>query len=221
MTPCGAETPRTRYSGFKRGGSGQHRDPGPAPSVDRQPDLVARAAHDGREHSPRGVVTGEAGFHQAGAIVAHKGGGLVFVTHGVGFLQDQQGRGDAQRVRQEASLARAPSLPRDLRTPPALVHPARGSIRATWQSFAAKALRWEETSEFLHLGTQGTLFFPFPSGTRPLCTSVASPRGLRPANPKGWETVRVGGHAVGGAGAFHPGRNSLFQTPRHSRLKNS
>lgn len=43
--------------------------------------LVAGAAHDGGEHGPGGVVSGEARLHQAGAVVADEGGGLVVVTH--------------------------------------------------------------------------------------------------------------------------------------------
>lgn len=77
---------------------GPRGDPGPAPSAEAQPDLVARAAHDGGEHGPGRVVAGEASFHQAGAVVAHEGGGLVFVAHGVWFLRGQKGRGDAGRV---------------------------------------------------------------------------------------------------------------------------
>ena len=44
--------------------------------------LVAGAANDGGEHGPGGIVSCESSFHQAGAVVAHEGGGLIVVTHG-------------------------------------------------------------------------------------------------------------------------------------------
>lgn len=43
--------------------------------------LVTRAADDGGEHGPGGIVSGEASLHQSGAVVAHKGGSLFVVTH--------------------------------------------------------------------------------------------------------------------------------------------
>lgn len=43
--------------------------------------LVAWATNDGREHSPGGIISRKAGFHQPGAIVAHQSGGLLVVTH--------------------------------------------------------------------------------------------------------------------------------------------
>lgn len=53
---------------------------------DRALYLMARAAHDGGEHSPGSVIPGKASLHQAGAVVAYKRGGLILITHGVGFL---------------------------------------------------------------------------------------------------------------------------------------
>lgn len=44
--------------------------------------LVTGAADNGWEHGPGGIVSGEASLHQAGAVVAHKGGSLIVVTHG-------------------------------------------------------------------------------------------------------------------------------------------
>lgn len=38
---------------------------------------------DRGEHGARRVIAGEARLHQAGAVVAHQGGGLVVVTHDV------------------------------------------------------------------------------------------------------------------------------------------
>lgn len=73
---------------------------------------MTRAAHDGGEHGPRGVIAGEASFHQPGAIVAHKGGGLVFVAHGVWFLEGQEGGGDARCV-----SAGGPAFPSSLLLP--------------------------------------------------------------------------------------------------------
>lgn len=43
--------------------------------------LVTGAANDRGEHSPGGIVSGEASLHKAGAVVAHKGGSLLVVTH--------------------------------------------------------------------------------------------------------------------------------------------
>lgn len=57
------------------------------------PYLVAGAAHDGGEHGPGGVIPGEAGLHQAGAVVAHERGGLVLVAHGVVCLRGHRGAG--------------------------------------------------------------------------------------------------------------------------------
>lgn len=48
--------------------------------------LVTRAADDGWEHGPGGIVSGEASLHQAGTVVAHKGGSFLVVTH-VGFCE--------------------------------------------------------------------------------------------------------------------------------------
>lgn len=45
--------------------------------------LVSGAANDGRKDGAGSVVAGEARLHQAGAIVAHQGGGLLVVAHGV------------------------------------------------------------------------------------------------------------------------------------------
>lgn len=45
--------------------------------------LVPGAANNGREHGAGRVVAGEARLHQAGAVVAHQGGGLFVVAHGV------------------------------------------------------------------------------------------------------------------------------------------
>lgn len=53
--------------------------------------LVAGAAHDGGEHGPGGVVSGEASLHQAGAVVTHEGGGLIVVTHVCGFWRKVRG----------------------------------------------------------------------------------------------------------------------------------
>lgn len=50
--------------------------------------LVTGAADDGGEHGPGGIVSGEASLHQAGTVVAHKGGSLIVVTHG-GFYERQ------------------------------------------------------------------------------------------------------------------------------------
>ena len=46
--------------------------------------LVTGAANNGGEDGPGGIVSGEASLHKAGAVVAHKGGSLIVVTH-VGF----------------------------------------------------------------------------------------------------------------------------------------
>lgn len=43
--------------------------------------LVTGAADDGGEDGPGGIVSGEASLHQTGAVVAHKGGSLIVVTH--------------------------------------------------------------------------------------------------------------------------------------------
>lgn len=48
--------------------------------------LMTGAADDGGEDGPGGIVSGEASLHQTGAVVAHKGGSLVVVTHG-GFCK--------------------------------------------------------------------------------------------------------------------------------------
>lgn len=45
--------------------------------------LVSGAANDGRKDGAGSVVASEARLHQAGAVVAHQGGGLVVVAHGV------------------------------------------------------------------------------------------------------------------------------------------
>lgn len=51
--------------------------------------LVTGAADDGGEHGPGGIVSGKASLHQPGAVVAHKGGSLIVVTHG-GFYKRQE-----------------------------------------------------------------------------------------------------------------------------------
>ena len=101
-------------------------------------------------------------FNQARAIVAHEGGGLVFVTHGVWFLQGQECHGDAQCFRHEAPLAGAPSLPGDQWTPPA-PSPQPGAIlpgkqsKPRGRSFAAGSSTARRPQRaFLHLGTQDT-----------------------------------------------------------------
>lgn len=43
--------------------------------------LVPRAADDGRENGPGGVVSGEARLDQPRAVVAHQRGGLLVVAH--------------------------------------------------------------------------------------------------------------------------------------------
>lgn len=48
------------------------------------------AADDGGEDGPGGIVSGEASLHQTGAVVAHKGGSLIVVTHG-GFCVKAEG----------------------------------------------------------------------------------------------------------------------------------
>lgn len=48
------------------------------------------AANNGGEHSPRGIIPGKASLYQAGAVVAHKCGGLILITHGVGFLRMEE-----------------------------------------------------------------------------------------------------------------------------------
>lgn len=48
------------------------------------------AANNGGEYSPRGIIPGKASLHQAGAVVAHKCGGLILITHGVGFLRMEE-----------------------------------------------------------------------------------------------------------------------------------
>lgn len=53
--------------------------------------LVTRAADDGGEHGPGGIVSGEASLHKAGAVVAHKSGSFIVVTH-VGFCSAREGR---------------------------------------------------------------------------------------------------------------------------------
>lgn len=58
--------------------------------------LVTGAADDGGEHSARCVIAGEASFHQAGAVVAHQGGGLVVVAHDVSCAT-QDGDGGVKR----------------------------------------------------------------------------------------------------------------------------
>lgn len=50
---------------------------GPAPHV----YLVPRAAHDGWENSPGGIISGKARLDQPRAVVAHQRGGLLVVTH--------------------------------------------------------------------------------------------------------------------------------------------
>lgn len=52
---------------------------------------MAGTADDGWEHGPGGIVSGEASLHQAGAVVAHKGGSLIVVTH-VGFCKRRRRR---------------------------------------------------------------------------------------------------------------------------------
>lgn len=47
--------------------------------------LVTGATNNRGEHSPGSIISSEASLHQAGAIVAHKGGGLIVVTHVCGF----------------------------------------------------------------------------------------------------------------------------------------
>merc|ERR1739838_867622 len=47
--------------------------------------LMTGTSNDGREDGPGGIVSGEASLHKAGAVVAHKGGSFIVVTH-VGFL---------------------------------------------------------------------------------------------------------------------------------------
>lgn len=54
---------------------------GSKPRVQISTHLVARAAHDGREDSPWGIISCKAGLAQARAIVTHKCSGLLF-THG-------------------------------------------------------------------------------------------------------------------------------------------
>lgn len=54
---------------------------GSKPWVQMSTYLVARAAHNGGEDSPGGIVSGEASLAQAGAIVTHERSGLLF-THG-------------------------------------------------------------------------------------------------------------------------------------------
>ena len=48
--------------------------------------LVTGASNDGWEDSTGSVITGEPSLDQAGAVVAHEGGGLVVVTHVWSFL---------------------------------------------------------------------------------------------------------------------------------------
>lgn len=43
--------------------------------------LVARAAHNGREDSPGGIIAGKACLNQARPIVTHQGSGFLLVTH--------------------------------------------------------------------------------------------------------------------------------------------
>lgn len=47
--------------------------------------LVARATNDRGENSAGSIVSSKAGLHQTRAVVAHKSGSLVVVTHGVGW----------------------------------------------------------------------------------------------------------------------------------------
>lgn len=54
---------------------------------------MAGTADDRGEHGPGGIVSGEASLHQAGAVVAHKGGSLIVVTH-VGFCK----RGEEDKI---------------------------------------------------------------------------------------------------------------------------
>lgn len=60
------------------------------------------AADDGWEHGPGGIVSGEASLHQAGTVVAHKGGSLIVVTHG-GFYERQEDE-DFSPVRQTGNV---------------------------------------------------------------------------------------------------------------------
>lgn len=71
------------------------------------------------EHGPRGAVAGEAGFHQARAIVAHEGGGLVFRhTWCLGFCKDRKRQTfPVFQARGPAGWSALP--PGDLWTPPA------------------------------------------------------------------------------------------------------
>ena len=43
------------------------------------------ATNDGGEHCARCVISGKASLHQTRAVVAHKGGSLVVVTHDVSW----------------------------------------------------------------------------------------------------------------------------------------
>lgn len=48
--------------------------------------LVAWPSNDGREDSTGGVISGKSSLDQARAVVTHKGGSLVVVTHGYDLL---------------------------------------------------------------------------------------------------------------------------------------
>lgn len=84
MTPC-----RWRHQILvtTARGAGRTRAVFGEPIFCSQPDLVTGPTHDGWEHSPGGIIPGKASFHQARAVVTHKSGGLVLVTHGVWCLQ--------------------------------------------------------------------------------------------------------------------------------------
>lgn len=52
--------------------------------------LVTGTTNNGGEHGARSIISGKASFHQSRAIVAHKGGGLVVVTHDVSWVSDEK-----------------------------------------------------------------------------------------------------------------------------------
>lgn len=210
MTPCGAET-RALVTAAPA-----TRGPPARPLRGAQPDLVARAAHDGREHGPRGVVAREAGFHQARAVVAHEGGGLVFVAHGAWFLQRQRGRGGDGASVQEA--------PRDRRT--ARVKPGDGrrdGVQLPSPGPRAAPSRAERrggvgtTQNFSTPGAQGhrvpgdrCAFAAPPAAGQVPAPTLPSPGG--PAMPTRPAGARAEG-AVGRAVRHRPRRGGSFRGP--------
>ena len=61
--------------------------------------LGTRASDDGGEHGAGSVVSGEPSLDQAGAVVAHEGGGFFVVAH-LGLFWAEEGADDHLFVEQ-------------------------------------------------------------------------------------------------------------------------